>query len=547
MKIMQANFLGHFMVSLALLVACALPVSKAAAQHQEQASTYLSQIDDDLTIRRVSVLPVVDNVEGIYARPIEAQLTQLVKGSHRWDFVEANITGGIPTLIELEENQAEVQRLVRPIEADAFIAAAAVKGPNGLSIRVDLLLKKDGKVLSQESLRDHPRYELAEIKDRVTDLYRKLIARVPYDGILLSRQQNRVTVNLGKSDGIKKEQIITAVQIISVNRHPKFNFLVSTEKEILGRIKILKVDESLSFGAIISEKERGAIRRFAKVGGLEQVNYGEPARLEEGSAAGEVGARPDSAVTFGKDPKEWLPVRPPAFGQIAMKVGMGTFNDSVSIVGGDSYEAKSSLAPSIGLSGELWLSPLWTIHAELAQGMANTDNPRSGSQPSNLNHNMSRYSMEADYNFLLRDDFFGPKITLGAGLSYYHMYVDSSTPLAFTTVNYTGMLFSLGSLFPVTDDKQWYAGGRLRLYLMPKLSEDGASSGASSTSNVTDFGVTAQKRIAENIRAFGELEFSLYSSNISGQGTRSGASGAESASTISQRHTDINVGIIYMF
>jgi hypothetical protein len=515
---------------------------------QEQSASYFSQVDQDLTIRRVAILPVVDNVSGIYARPIEAHIATLVKASHRWDYVEANIAGAMPTVIDLEENPTEVQRVTQSIDADAFIAVAASRGPQGLSLRLDLFLKKDGRLLSQEVLRDLPRYEIPEVRERVNELYRKAVSRIPYDGILLSRQGNRVTINLGKSDGITKDQMITVVQIISLNRHPKFNFIVSSEKEILGRVKILKVDETLSFGSIVSEKERGAIRKMAKVSGLEPVNYPAPTRLGEGPTAGDLNDRADAAVTFGKDPKEWLPVRPPSFGQIGAKIGLGQYNSSVNLGGAGSFEARSPFYPSIGINGEIWLTPQWTVRAELMQGVISTDNPRSGSSPGTLNHSLSRYSLEGGYSFLLRDDFFGPKLTLSAGLASYRMYVDSSTPEALTTVNYSGMLIGLGGSFPISDQKLWYVGGRLNLYMFVSLAESPDSSGNASKNTINDFSLFAEKKIAENLRAVGSLDFSLYSTSFSGTGTRTGPGGVtESGTSLSQRHTTFNGGISYMF
>lgn len=522
-----------------------------AAPHEaaiEQSATYVSQADQDLTIRRIAVLPVSDNVGGIYARPIEAQLVQLVKASHRWDFVESNLAGDgttIPTVLELEENPDEVKHLGQSIDAEAFITAAASRGPSGLSIRVDLFMKKDGKLLSQEILRDHPRYELPEVRERVNELYRKMISRIPYDGVLLSRQGNRVTINLGKSDGITKDQTLTVVQIISLNRHPKFNFLVSSEKEILGRVKILKVDETLSFGAIVAEKERGAIRKMAKVSGLESVTYAEPTHLGEGPAAGDINDRPDASVTFGKDPKEWLPTRPPSFGQVSAQVGLGAYDTSVNIAG--SSEATAPIYPSISLSGEMWLTPQWTMRADISQGVLSTGNPRPGSSPSKLNQSMSKYSLEGGYNFLLRDDFFGPKISLSAGFGSYQMYVDSSSPEALTTVNYSGFLISVGGLFPVTENKIWYVGGKYNLYMFVNLTETPDSSGASAQNSINDFSLFVQKKIAENMRLVGTLDFSLYSTSFSGQGTRTGPNGPESATSLSQRHSVVSGGLIYMF
>lgn len=512
---------------------------------QDIGGAYLSQADKDLTIRRIAILPVVDNVGGIYARPIETQLVQLLKSSHRWDYVESNIVGAMPTVIELEENSAEVQRVTQSIDADAFIAAVASRGPKGLSIRLDLFLKKDGKILSQEILKDHARYELPEVRERVNELYKKMSSRIPYNGILLSREGNRVTINLGKSDGLTKDQVVTVVQIISLNRHPKFHFLISSEKEILGRVKILKVDETLSFGAIIAEKERGAIRKFAKIAGLEQVTYPEPSHLGEGAAAGDVSDRPDAAVTFGKDPKEWLPVRPPSFGQVGAKIGIGNYNSSVNVA--NSGDAKSPFYPSIGINGEIWLTPQWIVRAELGQGVLSTDNPRPGSAPGSLSHSMSKYSLEGGYNFLLRDDFFGPKMYLSAGFASYRMYVDSSSPTSLTTVNYSGLMIGFGGSFPVTENKVWYLGGRFNLYMFVALSESPVSSGGEAKNSINDFSLFLEKRIAENLRATASVDFSLYSTSFTGAGTRTGPSGSESATSLSQRHTNITGGISYMF
>ena len=516
------------------------------SQAQEQSATYVSRIDEDLTIRRVAVWPATDNTDGIYARPTETQLIKLVRDSHRWDYIDSSIAGAMPTLIELEENPAQVKKLLAPIEADAVIAAALSKGPDGLSLRVDLFLKKDGKLLAQEIVRDLPRFELAEVRDQINQLYRRLIQKLPYEGLILSRQGNRVTINLGKSDGLTKDQTVTAVQVVTVNRHPKFNFLVSSDKEILGTIRVLKVDETLSFGAIVSEKERGAIRRLAKIAGVSAVNYGVPADLQEKNA-GDVSNRSDSNVAFGKNAREWLPVHPPTFGAVGAKLGLGSYSTSVSLNTG-SLDAKTPLYPSLNLWGELWLNPEWTIRADVHQGIVNTPNPRPNSQPPELNHLMSRYSLEIDYNFLLRDDFFGPKLNIAAGLMTYRMYVDDSTPTGLTTLNYSGLMLGFGGSFPVTDDNLWYAGGRLNLFVFTNLTESPKTSGSSSKNNINDFSVFVERKIAENIRVTAGVDFSLYSTSFSGQGSRTDENGiAETASSVSQKHTLLTGGLVYMF
>jgi hypothetical protein len=532
-------------IALALFCAQSLAGSWAQAQvssqNVEQSATYVSQIDDDLTIRRIAILPTVDNVDGIYARPIEAQLTTLLKASHRWDFVEANVAGELPSALDMEENPATVQKLTRSLDADAFIVSSASRGPDGLSIRLDLFLKRDGKLVAQELVKDFPRSEIAGVREQVNQLYKRLLSKLPYDGILLSRQANRVTVNLGKSDGLAKDQIITAVQIISVNRHPRFNFIISSEKEILGRIKILKVDETLSFGAIISEKEKGAIRRFAKIAGLNPVDYPVPDRL--GAEGGDIKDRADSPVTFGNNPKEWLPTRPPSFGLVGFNIGVGNYTSNTNIQGLQSFEAKSSIYPSLGIYGELWLNPEWTVRAELGQALISAPNPRSGSTPSELNHQETKYNMSVAYNFLLHDDFFGPKLQLSGGFGSDRMFVDNSSPAVFTTTTFSGFMIGVAGSFPVDDEKLWFLGGKLNLYVLPKLVEEPTASGGNPKASVSDFSLFLEKKISENMRITGSLDFALYSANFSGAGGRP----TEIATSLSQRHTSLTGGLVYMF
>lgn len=508
---------------------------------QQQSAAYKSDVDDKLTIRKITVLPGSDNTDGIYARPLELLLIDLVKSSHRWEYAESRIASLTKTPLELEESPDVAKALLAPLEADAAIMPVATRGPGGLSLRLTLFLKVDGKILAQEINRDYGRFELSDVKSVVANMYRKLIQTIPYDGLLLSRQGTRVTLNLGKADGIRADQTVSVVQIIAENRHPKFGFLISTDKEILGQVKILKVDETLSFGVITSEKERGAIRRLAKIAGVRPVEYGEAQNLSPGTDT-DVRSRPDSGVAFGDNAKEWLPVKPPAFGQIGIKAALGSYTGSTNLTGVGSLDAKTDFFPMLGISGELWLNPQWSVLADITQGILSTPNPRSGSNPGTLNHALSKYSMSLGYNFLIRDEFFGPKFQLKGGINFYRMFVDDSTPTGLTTVNYNGYLLGLGLYFPLTDLKLWALGGEFNMTLFSKLSETPVTSGDSANNTINEFNLYVERQIAVNVKARATLDFALYSSTLAGAGTR-----AEPATSISQRHAAIGGGLTYQF
>lgn len=530
-----------FAGSISSSMAAAPSAPNESTARVQQSATYKSTIDERLTIRKMTVLPGSDNTDGIYARPLEAHLVSLVKMSHRWEYAESGLTTLPKAPLDLEENPDLVRNAMSALEADAAILPIVTRGPRGLSIRLDLFLKADGKILAQEILRDYGRFELADVKAVVTGMYKKLIATVPYEGLLLSRQGTRVTINLGKADGIREDQTVSVIQIIAESRHPKFGFLISTEKEILGQVKVLKVDDTLSFGVITAEKERGAIRRLAKISGVHPVEYGEAQTLSPNSDT-DVRARADSGVAFGDFAKEWLPARPPSFGQVGVKAAIGSYTGSTNVTGVGSLDAKSAYFPMVNLSGELWLNPEWSVLADITQGILSTPNPRTGGTPGDLNHALSKYSMALGYNFLIHDDFFGPKFQMKAGFSFYRMFVDDSTPTALTTVNYNGFLLGLGLYFPVAERSLWAIGGDLSMTLFAKLTESPVTSGDSASNTINDFSLYVERKIAINLKARASLDFSLYSSSLSGAGTR-----AEPATSISQRTVAIGGGIVYQF
>ena len=253
--------------------------------------------------------------------------------------------------------------------------------------------------------------------------------------------------------------------------------------------------------------------------------------------------RSDSDVTFGKNPGEWIPVQPPTFGQVGIKLGFGTFRNNVSLASAGNLTASSSLYPSIGLFGEIWLNPTWIIRGDIFQGIATTSNPRSGSSPSEINNQISKYAIAVGHNFLLHDDFFGPKLQLRGGISSYRAYADASTPLAFTTVSYSGLVLGVLGTLPVTKDKRWSLGAGLNMTFMTKLSESPGSSGSGAENSITDFNVYGEHRIRPNLNVIAGMDFSLYSTSFSG-GTRPDG---DTASTLSQRHTVLNAGIAYLF
>ncbi len=519
----------------------------AYAQPVDKATTYINELDDNLTLRKLSVLPILDNVDGILARPFENEIVSIIQNNHQWNYVDAKTVGPMASPMDLEANSNQVTTLAKSAGADALIAGRVSKGPEGVSIQLSLFMGYDGRVLATETINKLQSFDVKSLQAQARDLLKTVMSRLPYQGLVLSRTNNRVTLNIGKRDGIEKDQIITVIQIIKAIRHPKFGVLINTEKEILGKVKIRKVEDTLSFADIITEKERGVIKKFSKVTGVDVINYGDVSSITEpGSSSSEAMEKPGAKMAFGEAPKEWVPVQQPSFGLVGLSLGLGNFTANSNIESGATTTNVTAQKPyyfNLRLRGELWLNSNWGVETQIRQGIMTLDNPRVGSTPTELNISTSKYSLHGGYSLLIRDDFFGPKIQFLFGFSQFSTSVDNSSPIAFTSMTYRGLDLGLRGSFPLDPGAEWKLGGQLFLVLTPALSEAPVSSGSSVTNTVNNFAIFATKKIGQRIEATGSLDFEYYQSSFDGTGTRVG----EVAKTTSQRITTLWGGVNYLF
>lgn len=500
-----------------------------------QTTVLKSSVDEQLTVKTVMLAPLNDNVSGIYAKPLTSQLSNIVEQDRQWDLKSfpGNHKG---TLEEFEDKPKMVQDLLTQSKVDALLAGRITKGPKGISLRLDLFSARDGQLMVQENLQDYAGFEINDLRNQLEGSYKNLKAKMPYSGIVLSRKNQTVTVNMGTFQGIKAGDDLSVIQIIKVTRHPRFHFIISAEKEIIGRIHVDKAEESLSFGSISMERTENVIQPGMKIMPVNFVKY------SVNPVAG-LADRPDSDVAFGNEtPKEWVPATPPSFGKIGLLFGLGSYAVSNNLQGVGSVNGRSSLTPSLHLDGELWLTKNWFGDLQVREFVTQISNGYSGSSPGHINLSATEASLQFGYNFLIADDFYGPKFQLSAGLTQFNTHLDDSTPVAYTSMKWGGLGIGLGGSFPVSDETPINLGAKLNYYLSTTLSESPVDSGSSSSPSITQFSVYGTYRYSPRMNWRADLMYDLYSSSFSGTGSRTPA-----ATSASHTITTLAGGVEFLF
>lgn len=510
---------------------------------QSQSSTYVSSVDKELTIAKWTLFPIVDNLDGIYARPLQAELQSLMSADPEFEVLPpAGLKKIAPE--EFEEKRELAAQFMKDSKTDAFITGRIARGPSGISIRLALFSGSQGYPLAIETRSDIQSYDIADLKEELRRTYRSVKSKIPYRATILSRRGQTVTFNLGKSSGLKEGQDIDSIQVTKIQRHPRFHFLVGTEKEIMGKIRVIKVDEKLSFGSIISERTEGQLQPGSKITFDEFVKYPGAARLKDGSVVGDLTGRPDADVAFGSNPQEWTPIAPPSFGKVGLLLGLGSYSISNNLSANGSVSARSSFVPSFHVEGEMWLSANWFLGLELHQYVAKMDNGLSGSSPGALEVQTLETELVGGYNVLVSEEFWGPKLQLMAGISQMDSKIEDSTPTAFTSMKYGGLALGLAGSIPLGDQLQLpvTVGGKFMYYWSPSLSEAPTSSGSSSSNRISTFSVFGEWQTAPRIGLRGELSFRQYNTTFSGAGSR-----FDSATSAAHSLTTLAGGVLFLF
>lgn len=524
------------MIRFLVFTLCLWAGPNAFAQQKGQPS-FVSPADAEVSVKNVLLAPFSDNVGGIYANPLNDEAKEILAKDPRWNLVvfpSKNVK-----IENLEERTDEVRGLLRDTKADALLTGRIVKGPAGITLKVTLNAGSTGQPLIIEEANDPEGFETARIRRLFADTLAKLRSRMPYRGTVLSRKGQQITIDIGKNSGQRDGAEISIIQILKIERHPKKGFLVSTEKEILGKARIFKADEELSFANILFEKEAGVVVPGMKILTDDVVAYPEPIDGRRGEDLSGLSDRKDKDVAFGEKPVEWLPEPPPQYGRVQILAGLGQYTQSANLVTDGGIDGSNSMTPNLGLSAEGWIDKNWFLSFDLRQSAFSIPNDLAGSSPGKLNVSLSKYSVAFGRNFLLSNDFFGPKMQLTLGMGKFSARIDQSTPVLFSNTEYGGMHLGFVFNMPLSDDVPWDLGARMKYYLSPGVTET-IDSGSTKSVSAGEFGFMLAKRVRQNFRYVGELAFDSYNADFTAGGTRP-------ATSVSHKATTLYLGLEYLF
>lgn len=485
---------------------------------------YISEADQKLMIRTITVAPVYDNVKKVYAEPIQRLLAELIQNDKVWGFSAFPETNKKIFVETYDSYPNEVLEILKQTSAQGLLTAIITKGPSGLSAKLKLYTADQGLPLAEESFQDLTAFEIPRLRDEFVTLYQNLKNKLPYRGFILSRRGLEVTINAGSKNGLRLGQELTFAQILKINRHPKLKILVSTEKEIIGRVQVTKIEPYLSFGQIIFEKETGVLEVGTKLLPTESIAYPRPVinalgEVIDDKAQSSLSPKNDQASGQVEEKKISFD-QSPHLGKIILQGGISQYAESGSFNSGPSISTSQALVPTLYLDGEYSITPNWFVSLNRLQSLFSASNPQAGSNPSTLNYTYAKYSGSVGYNYFSTENFFSkPKLSCELGYSNFKTNVSDSTPLAFTSTATDSAFIKIAGSFPIEPDFPLEIGASFNILLNPNLTESPVTSGSSSA-RITSFALNALYPLTAKLRYRFDLNFDQIQADFSGSGPK---------------------------
>ena len=160
-----------------ILIVFVGPTTLYAQQEVVSNNLYVSDTDDLLTIKKISILPALDNIGGIYSRPLEKHISEFIDHNHHWDLVEPSTIGPLYAPTDLVDDPQKIMNLNIP--SDAVVSSQVIKGPGGINIKMALFLTRDGKLFAEDEVKNFKQFDVDKVNEQAEILLHRILKKIP--------------------------------------------------------------------------------------------------------------------------------------------------------------------------------------------------------------------------------------------------------------------------------------------------------------------------------------------------------------------------------
>ncbi len=409
-----------------------------------QAST---ELDRRFALETVAVLRAWDNVDGLFADYVQEAFRDYLAAQSRFVAIDATKVNSVLSSSkipygQLIEDPKILLQASRTLKAETLVRTRVYKENSNYRFQVDWLLAPQMEILSSDTFRlEQPApgksFGVEELQTRLQQSLDRVIRKIPIQGHVTGRDQDSVTVNLGRSSGIRRGDTLKIGTLEEVKRHPLLKTVVDWRFDPTGEARVESVEDALSFAKILQENDRRPIARYQKI--VTIIKAEEDSKVE---------------VLTGEEAKARELRQSPKNGWFDGTLWIGSFKRDYS---SSPTSGKSGSGFLIGAKaeGQLWLTREWFTEMTLAgatSGYSQKDTATGvATASSGVSASLVRFKLGGGYTFFSTPDLFGPRGWIKGGFQTTSYRLPLSAAEETSSNSVKGLFLGVGGALPLRE------------------------------------------------------------------------------------------------
>jgi len=220
-------------------------------------------------------LRAADNVDGIFGSYMDDIFQKYFSEQSRFDVRSLNSADSIlsdskvPYPIIIQDNEV-LRRLAQKFKVESLLRTRVFREGETYRFQFEWVYAPRGDVLATQEFRYVDAGGDQGLKsDELPNLIRKnldeLIAKLPFFGQVTGVDNDTVTVNIGRNQGVTAHQILGIYTLQALKRHPLYKTIEEWRWMPVGKVRVEQVEESMLFGKIIEMEPNQHVMRYQKV------------------------------------------------------------------------------------------------------------------------------------------------------------------------------------------------------------------------------------------------------------------------------------------
>ncbi len=490
---------------------------------------YASEIGDELAFKRIALFELEDKTAEGYGRVVSRFLRDNISDLVRFEIV-------IPEEQKIPSSRKEAIKTGKKLKADAVIHGSSKMEDDILKISLEMINVKNGSTFATESKWIKGKLTEENIGKNIKDLTAKLISRIPYKALVTDVKEEEIIINAGRFHGIDEGSRLSIFEIKGIKRHPFTNEIINIEREDIGELTAVRVEDAIT-SAKIKEIKKG---KRAEVNNKIDFKPSLKVIADSSQRKKEFLTKKEKTVTEEKVKKE-VKTEKRNYNIVGIDAIVGYATNDYSF---NSNELKFTRTAgsflTAGFKGELWPVSFLGIDLLYKTGWLKFDKIGTAS----IDTKASPYWLSANfkYRYIFTEKAASPHLFGKVGYHIYNFPVDKSDSQYFNNYSYKGIDIGIGAKIPFWDS----FGINISGDYLPSLSvkEDPVTSGAKGKASGYLLGMGMYYIFTDGFILDLNYSYNSYKADFTGTGTR--GTGATSASS-TDTYNGLNLNIRYEF